>query len=99
MEEKKVEVKLKEYDEVFCSKKSCHEKLKVEKTLTMVSGFKGYLTCPVCGHRTHVYKTRPNDEDYNVDKEGTRTRKTPKIKMTKKERRRFNKRMRDEGKD
>ena len=92
-EPKKVKVKLKEYDEILC--KRCEHKLKVKDTLTMVDGYKGYVTCnnedPVCRHRTHVVKTRPNDDDYNVMKTGQRVRKIPKSKLSKKDRRRARK--------
>ena len=95
MEEKeKVKVKLKEYDEVFCSKPSCHKVLNVKDTLTMLDGQRGYLTCPDCGHRTRVVKTRSIDDDYNVDKNGTRVRKVAKEHMTKKQRKRMNKELR-----
>lgn len=87
----KVNIQLKEYDEVFCSKPSCKKVLKVDDNLTMVDGRRGYLTCPDCGHRTRVVKTRPADEHYNRDENGTRTRKSPKSHMSKKARRRLNK--------
>jgi len=87
-------VKLKEYNELFCSRPSCHALMNIEQTLTMIDGYRGYCTCPVCGHRTKVHKVRPNDKDYNVDKNGTRTRKEPKLKLSKKERRKINKEMR-----
>lgn len=94
--EKKVQIKLKEYNEVFCSKPSCKKVLNVKDTLTMIDGRKGYLTCPDCDHRTNVVKTRPADEDYNVNQmTGVRTRKIIKKKMTKKERRRYNKHLKE----
>ena len=91
MEEKKLElknpvekpvVKIKEYDEIICRK--CKKVLKVKDTLEMVDGYHGICTCPECGHRNKVVKTRPADADYNRLPTGQRVRKIPKDKLTKK---------------
>jgi len=86
-ETKKIKVKLKEYDEILCKK--CGKKLNVEKTLTMLDGYKGICTCPECKYRNKVVKTRPADDDYIVLKSGQRIKKDPKVHMSKKDRRRM----------
>lgn len=91
MEDKKVKVKIKEYDEIIC--RSCGKKLNVEKTLTMDDGYRGHCTCdnedPKCRHQNKVVKTRPNDDDYNRLPTGQRVRKIPKSKLNKKQRRKL----------
>lgn len=88
-------VQLKEYYEILCSK--CIHKLDVDKTLTMVDGYRGVCLCPHCGKKNKVVKVRPNDDAYRVSVCGTRTRRIPKLKMSKKARRRVNKELRDDN--
>ena len=78
---------------LICHK--CGKVIDVNDTLTMVSGYRGICTCPGCGHRNKVVKTRPNDTDYNVSSNGTRTRKIPKSGMKKKQRRKLNKELKN----
>ena len=87
MEVGKVKIKIKEYDEILCHK--CKSKIKVLETLKMIDGYKGICTCPECGYRNKVVKTRPADDDFNVLETGQRIRKDPKVHMSKKERRRI----------
>jgi len=87
MSEKPV-VKIKEYDEILCRK--CNAKIKILDTLKMTDGYRGICTCPECGYRNKVVKTRPADDDFNVLKTGQRIRKIPRNHMSKKERRRMN---------
>ena len=92
MEELKVKVKVKEYDEIKCRR--CGFVMKIEATLKMYDGYRGGCTCPECNFVTVVHKVKPDDTDYNVDKEGIRTRKIPKVHMSKKQRRIVNKALR-----
>lgn len=87
-------VQIKEYDELQCRK--CDKIMNVDKTLTMIDGYRGVCLCPHCGKKNKVVKTRPADEDYNVGRQGTRTRKNPKLHMSKKARRKLNKELRNE---
>lgn len=89
--DKKSKLKIKEYDEIICRNIECETIMNVEETLKMVDGYKGYCTCPKCGKKNHVVKTRPADEDYNIVNDGQRVRKNPKLKMSKKQRRKINK--------
>ncbi len=93
MEENKVKVKIKEYDEIKC--KRCGHVMNVEETLQMHDGYRGVCICPECDFSNHVHKVKPNDDDYSVDKHGTRTRKVPKEHKTKKQRRKDNKLFRE----
>lgn len=87
-------IKIKEYDQIQCRK--CATLLNVDETLTMIDGYRGLCLCPLCGHRNKVVKTRPADKDYNVAWNGIRTRKNPKLHMSKKARRKLNKELKDE---
>ncbi len=89
MSEEKVEIK--EYDEIQCNRESCGMIFPVERNTEMTDGRHGICTCPHCGKQVRAVKTKPNDDDYNVLSTGQRVRKTPKIKLNKKTRRRLKK--------
>ncbi len=91
--QKKQEVKIKEYDEIQCNK--CDTIMRVEETLTMKDGRRGICVCPKCGKQNRVVKTRPADDDYNVVNGGQRIRKNPKLHLSKKQRRKLNKELKN----
>lgn len=89
--ERMSKVKIKEYDELKCERESCGKVFTIKDSLVMKDGYNGHCTCPECGKRHHVVKTRPADADYNRLPTGQRVRKIPKDKLTKKQRRKLRK--------
>lgn len=92
---KEEKVKIKEYDEIQCTRESCRKVFKVEGNTVMKDGRHGICTCPHCGKQVRAVKTRPAEDDYNRLPTGQRVRKIPKIHESKKARRKRNKELRD----
>ena len=95
-EEDKVKVKIKEHDEIQCTRESCRKVFPVDGNTEMLDGRRGICTCPHCGKRIKAVKTRPSEEDYNRLPTGQRVRKIAKPIGNKEERRRRRKELRNE---
>jgi hypothetical protein len=79
--------KRKNSGELYCQADNCQTVLDPKTIIYKKGRIHGEIICPECGHHTHVTKTAIS-EDLQRGPNGQLVRKSPKEKMTKKERKR-----------